>query len=216
MNFKELKIKFLSSSQITEGNLHKYKIFLFNLFVYFSLSAFLVFGLKYLYNENFKEGLVLIGIFILISFIKILFPPQRHYKYAVLSFSVIILLFLSFSFYFIFEISEIWFFTLLYPLATAILLRPLKGLLFSLILLLSIVPSFFINQIYNPAINFSELISFSAIYSVIYITTRIFYDFHNSANSECQKKLKVAIDEVQEKNEFRLTREELEAAILNV
>ncbi len=202
MNVKELIIKLLSPSQIKDGNSFKYEIFLFNLLVYFSLGALLISGLKYLYNENFKEGLILIGIFILISFIKILFPPQRHYKYAVLSFSVIILLFLSFSFYFIFEFSEIWFFILLFPLATAILLRPLTGLIFSLILLLSIVPSFYINPINNPIISLSEFISLSAIYSIIYLTTRLFHYFLNSANSEYRKKLQVAVDEVQGKNEF--------------
>ena len=202
MNFKELLTKLLFPIiKIGDNNL-KNKVPLLNLLIYFSLGIFLTTGIRYLYFENFSKSLIFLGIFILIAFIKILFPPQRHYKYTSYSFSLVLLLFFSSSYYFLPEISEIWLFILLYPVANVVLLRPLISLLFSSALLISIIPSFFISSIGETAYTATEFISLTAAYIIVYLFIHLFKKFIDSDNSEYLIKMKKSVDEVQEKNEF--------------
>ncbi|MCK4919911.1 MAG: response regulator [Bacteroidales bacterium] len=202
MKLKLNVVKLFSHSLVGNDNEFRNKIFLFNFIVYFSLTIVLVAGLGFLNESFFIEAIALFGLFILLSFTRILFPPQRHYKTATLVSSIILLLFFSFASYFFPFVSEIGPFILLYPLITVIILVPRASLVLSLVLLFSIIPSFFLPDLIIPGFKLIEFIILSVVYSFIYFYIRFFHDSNKSELSSYKEKMEASNNEVKKKNEF--------------
>lgn len=199
---KEQHFKLYGTSEQKDDFEFRDNIFLFNIIVYFSLALFLVSGLIFLYENRFSDALIILTVFILLSFTKILFPPTRHFKTASLVTSIILLLYFCLAFYFFPFVSEIGYFIVLYPILTVYLLSPRASNILSILLFALIVPTFFLPSIVKPGfelLNFGILIS---VYGFIYFVSRFLKNSNKSKISSYLKEREESIVKLKEKNEF--------------
>ncbi|MCF8379333.1 MAG: response regulator [Bacteroidales bacterium] len=199
---KEHTSKLYTSSPDENDSEFRNKLFLFNVIVYFSLTIFLLSGLYLLYENRFFDSAVFLLVFILLSFTKILFPVKRYYNAATISTSLILLVFFSFSFYFLPFVSKIGLFILLFPLLTTLLLTPITSFLLSILLVAIVIPSFFMPNLVTPGIKLPDFIALVVVYGFIYSYLGIYRNSKLSESSKIKAELDSLNNNIREKNEF--------------
>lgn len=140
MNISDRLISILSPGLPNDENVSRNRTFLFNLISYTSIAVLLIVGLRFLYIEHFLNAIFLLSLFILIALVIVLFPPNKHYQLASTLLCIILGLAFTYTFYFYKNIPNGWFWFLLYPVFVVILLGTQKGIPFSLILPVMIIP----------------------------------------------------------------------------
>ncbi len=203
MNIPDFLFNLISGkSGITEKNT-KQKVFLYNLIVFFTLLLLLFGGIRGVVNETYQSSFGLIAFFLLISFAFILFPPSKNYDLS----RKILITILGLLFLFIVYFSQLYpdsfAFTLLFPVATAILFPAKNSWKISLVFILLAIPGFF-----NFGLPFEKEISllgfFAFLSAYLFIVLIHFYlqYFSEYELKFIKKNLKESLKDTKEKDEF--------------
>ena len=147
MKLSEILIRFLAQGFPESEADQQKRVFLFNLINYFVLAFLLITGILYVYKGEMTKSYGLIGFFLVICIITLLFPATKNYERSSLILSVTLGFLFLYLLYFKQFYSDSWLVLLLYPVFISILVQNKNGFLISGIFLLLSVPIIFTSSL---------------------------------------------------------------------
>ncbi len=203
MNFPETLIRILTPEIPVKDQERKHKVFLYVLISYLAMSVLLFAGIRFLFENNYLVGYVLLGAFSLILANRILFSPVKNYEVTSVILCILLGITLLFNFYAHDIMPNAWLYLFLYPVFVMMLLGLKKGLIFSFILPILFLPGIIFNTNF-PLVNSNThyISSIYAGYLALILLIYIYTFIRQKETTEFKQQIWKALQEAQEKNEF--------------
>lgn len=203
MSLQDKLIKLLTPDISDKSTEQKNQVFLFNLISYITLLTLLSVGVKYIIEGLTLNAVVLLIAFGLIAISMLIFPPAKKYPVISNIFSIILGLSFVFSFYFYDTMPNGWFWFLLYPVFIVSILGTKRGIPFSLLLLLMLIPGIVFPKLF-PFMRYDIIFFINIIFGYLSLLCLMYFKDYitREALIEYKEKINRSVNETEKRNEF--------------
>ncbi len=203
MKLSELIVHNLPPKVCDKDNFTVCRLHFHKLITYCSLLVLLTLGIVFLASGNSSGALVYLTAFLLVIANQVVFPPSKRIVVSSWVLLTILGVVFIYNFYFLSQLPNVQLFILIYPLLAFALLDINAGVVFSLILPISFLPSLLMREIFPiPYIAIRFFISIFAIYTILILISMLI-SFRRKKEVEYLKQaIESSEKSTQEKNEF--------------
>ncbi len=203
MKFPENLLRYLTTSSPKFTDEEKNRVGTLNLFTFSAITVMLISGLKFLSQESFISSAVFLGSLILMVLTLVFFPPVKKFRITAIISGLIVLLNLSFAYYYQKDIpfGFVWLFS--FPVIITLMPGLKNRVLLMLLPAIIILPSAISSQLpignsYNPLFPLAVLFTY-LLFSVILLSI---IEFNRKKERETLTELEGVRKELKEKDQF--------------